>query len=142
MLLLKIGNGIVNHLLNKKISNLNIDLGTIKTTYSVFTHFGVMTFLALVFSLMGAGFCTIFKKSVVGIVIATAYLYVTPIKLKYQPKSMVYNIMKKYFDFLSIPTFKAPIKNNVTYSFIFLTMILLASAVIMVLVNKKRSAYN
>ena len=142
MLLFKIGNGIVNHVLYKKMGNVNIDLGTVKTTYNALVQFGVMTFLAMVFSMMGATFCTIFKGTVVGVVIATAYIYIVPTKLKYEPNSMVYNIVRKYFDFWSMPTFSAPVKNNVTYSFIFLAMILGASALIMMFVNKKRSAYN
>lgn len=133
---------IFTSILSSQIPFDKFDVGNISTASSIPIKIILMIFFSFMYSMMGALFGTIFKNPVPGIAIAVLYLYILPIKLTFEPKNMVYLIMKKYFDFLGPASISSTIDFSILLSFIILSSLIIISGVIIAAVTYKRSAYN
>lgn len=133
---------LITNMLSKKIPFEEFNVGDFEQSANLITRILLMLFFSLFYSFLGALSGLIFKNNVPGIIVAVIYLYILPIKMKYEPKNMVYAIMKKYFDFLGLADISSTVENSILLSFLVLGVIIALSVVAMIIITRKRSAYN
>lgn len=133
---------IITNILSKKIPFEKFDVGMFKSSSTIFVKIILMMCFSAFYSLLGAMLGVIFKNNVPGMILSVVYLYIIPLKMRYEPKNMMYVIMKKHFDFLGLAEISSTIDNNTILSFSIIGTVMTMSLVIITIILYKRSAYN